>query len=89
MPNHIEAAYIPLATKRTKNVIKHLQPGSRQTIDAVSAQDPSDRAEVEIWTAEHDDGVHTFYQDGPNGDVKYLGFADNVRVAIEEAATEE
>ena len=89
MSTQTDALFIPLATERTKNVIKHLQPGSRQYIDAVSAVGSPDRIEIEIWAVEHDDGVHTYYQDGPTGGVKYLGFADKVRVAIEEAATEE
>ncbi|GJJ03812.1 hypothetical protein RugamoR64_43500 [Duganella rhizosphaerae] len=88
MSEQIEAVFIPLATERTKNVIKHLQPGSRTTIDAVSALADTTRIETEIWAVEQDDGVHIYYQDGPSGGAKYLGFADKVRVAIEEAATE-
>lgn len=89
MSEHIDAVFIPLATERTKNVVKHLHPGSRQTIDAISALDQTQRIETEIWAATQEDGVHMYYEDGPTGGVKYLGFADKVRVAIEEAATEE
>ena len=89
MSEHIEAVFIPLATERTKNVIKHLQPGSRQKIDAVNPLELTKRIETDIWTVEQDDGVHIYYQDGPAGGDKYLGFADKVRVAMEEAATEE
>jgi hypothetical protein len=38
---------------------------------------------------EHHDGIHTYYQDGPAGGAVDLGFIDQVRIAIEEAATEE
>lgn len=88
MSVQIEAIFIPLATERTKNVVKHLQPGSRQMIDAASAIDDTNRIETDIWAVEQDDGVHIYYQDGQHGGAKYLGFADKVRVAIEEAATE-
>lgn len=81
--------YMPLATERTKNVLKHLQPGSRQIIDAVNAQDPSQRIETAIWMVEQADGLHTYFQDGAQGAAMYLGFADQVRIAIEEAATED
>jgi hypothetical protein len=83
------ATYIPFATDRTKNVVKHLQPGSRQTIDAVNVDNIQDRVEVEVWAVEKDDGIHINYTDGAHGKVIELGYADQVRVAIEEASTEE
>lgn len=83
------ATYIPLATERTKNVVKHLQPGERQVIDAVNVADAEDRIEVETWAVDKGDGIHINYTDGKTGAVIELGYADQVRVAIEEAATEE
>jgi len=83
------ATYIPLATDRTKTVVKHLQPGGRQTIDAVNIKNPQDRVEVEVWAIERDDGIHIHYTDGAKGATIELGYADQVRVAIEEAPTEE
>lgn len=83
------ATYIPFATDRTKNVVKHLQPGSRQRIDVVNVDDIQDRGEAEIWAVEQDDGIHIHYTDGANGAIIELGYADQVRVAIEEAPTEE
>jgi len=83
------ATYIPLATDRTKTVVKHLQPGARQMIDAVNIKNPHDRVEVEVWAIERDDGVHIHYTDGAKGAIIELGYADQVRVAIEEAPTEE
>lgn len=83
------ATYIPLATERTKNVVKHLQPGERQIIDAVNVDNDEDRIEVETWAVDKGDGIHINYTDGNTGAVIELGYADQVRVAIEEAATEE
>jgi hypothetical protein len=83
------ATYIPLATERTKNVIKHIQHGASQKIDAISIGDHSERIETDLWVVEHHDGIHTYYQDGPAGSAVDLGFIDQVRIAIEEAATEE
>lgn len=83
------ATYIPLATDRTKNIVKHLQPGTRQIIDAVNVENAQDRAEVEVWAIEKDDGIHIHYTDGSQGATIELGYADQVRVAIEEAPTEE
>ena len=83
------ATYIPLATDRTKNIVKHLQPGTRQTIDAVNVENAQDRVEVEVWAIEKDDGIYIHYTDGAKGAIIELGYADQVRVAIEEAPTEE
>ena len=88
MPNSVTAAYIPLATDRTKNVIKHLAPGQRQKIDVVNAAEPKDRLEVDAWVHEDANGVHFFFQDRAGHSVNF-GFADEVRVAIEEAPTED
>ena len=85
----IEATYLPLATERTKHVVRHLMPGVHQTIDAINAHGESERIETDIWAVRHADGIHTYYFDGPDGGVIYLGFADQVRVSIEEAATED
>lgn len=86
---HSTATYIPLATERTKNVVKHLQPGARHTIDAVNVADAKDRIEVDAWAVDQGDGIHINYTDGTGGGVIELGYADQVRVAIEEAPTEE
>jgi hypothetical protein len=88
MPNSDTAAYIPLATDRTKNVVKHLEPGQRQKIDVVNATEPGERLEVDAWVVEDAKGVHFFFQDGAGHAVNF-GFADEVRVAMEEAPTEE
>ncbi len=87
MPTSVTAAYIPLATDRTKNVIKHLEPGQRQKIDVVNAAVPGDRLEVDAWVVEDATGVHFFFQDGAGLAVNF-GFADEVRVAMEEAPAE-
>src|SRR5471030_1722673 len=87
--NHSIARYLPLATVRTKNVVKHLRPGFHQTIDAIKAQGQNERIETDMWAVRHADGIHAYYQDGPSGGVMYLGLADQVRIAIEEAATED
>lgn len=89
MSNSNASKFIPLATERTKNVVKHLAPRSHETIDAVSVLDPSQRIETTIWNVEQDDGIHTYFQEGPAGQTLHLGFADQVRIAIEEAATED
>jgi hypothetical protein len=89
MRPHIEASYLPLATERTKHVVRHLMPGAHQTIDAIQARGEPERIEVDIWAVRHADGIHTYYFDGPKGGVIYLGFAHQVRVAIEEAPTED
>ena len=88
MPSSVTATYIPLATDRTKNVIKHLGPGQRQKIDVVNTAEPGDRLEVDAWVHEDSDGVHFFFHDGAGHSVNF-GFADEVRVAIEEAPTED
>lgn len=88
MPEHLNATYLPLATERTKNVIKHIQPGTHQTIDAIHARGHAQRIETDVWAVQHDDGVHTYYQDGPSGGVMYLGIIERVRDAIAKAKTE-
>lgn len=88
MPNSVTATYIPLATDRTKNVIKHLAPGQRQKIDIANAAEPGQRLEVDAWVVEDASGVHFFFDDGAGHAVNF-GFADEVRVAMEEAPTED
>ena len=84
------AHYVPLATARTKDAVKHLlAPGERRTIDIARIDDHHNRAEVEAWIVADEDGpVHFFYQDGPGGHEVQFGFADEVRAAIDEAETE-
>lgn len=84
------AHYVPLATARTKDVVKHLlAPGERRTIDIARIDDRHHRAEVDAWIVADEDGpVHFFYQDGPGGHDVQFGFADEVREAIDEAETE-
>ncbi len=89
MSERIAPTYIPLATERTKNVIKHIQAGAFQKIDAIGIGDRPGRIETDIWVVEHPDGIHTYYQDGPAGGAVDLGFIDLVRIAMEEAATED
>jgi hypothetical protein len=84
------AHYVPLATARTKDVVKHLlAPGVRQKIDIARIGDRHSRAEVDAWiVADEDSPVHFFYEDGPGGHDVQFGFADEVREAIDEAETE-
>ncbi|KQQ40231.1 hypothetical protein ASF61_05480 [Duganella sp. Leaf126] len=84
------AHYVPLATARTKDVVKHLQvPGERHKIDVARIGNRHQRAEVDAWlVAEADGPVHFFYQDGVDGHEVEFGFADEVREAIDEAETE-
>lgn len=84
------AHYVPLATSRTKDAVKHLlAPGERRTIDLVRIADRHQRVEAEAWIVADEDGpVHFFYQDGPDGHPVQFGFADEVREAMEEAETE-
>lgn len=84
------AHYVPLATARTKDVVKHLlAPGERHKIDIVRIGDRHQRAEVDAWIVADEDGpVHFFYQDGVGGHEVQFGFADEVREAIDEAETE-
>jgi hypothetical protein len=83
------ARYLPLATTRTKDVVKHLAPGERRTIDLVSLADAKDRQQGAAWLSEDSRGIHFHYQDGPGGHPVEFGFADQVRVVIEEAHEED
>lgn len=85
MKDQKSAAYLPLPTERTKNVVKHLQPGMRSRIDIVNMADAGDRLEADAWVEDDGDGIRFKYQDGRAGRVVNFGYADKVRVAIEEA----
>lgn len=89
MNEHLAAKYIPLATERTKDAVKDLGPGEKRKIDVINPKDPTDRLITDIWVIEDDEGAHFSFQDGPLGGVAYLGPADEVRIAIEEAPLEE
>lgn len=85
MNEHLTARYLPLATERTKDAVKDLVPGERRKIDVINPLDETDRLITDIWVVEDYEGAHFTYQDGPMGGEAYLGPADQVRIAIEEA----
>lgn len=82
---HLNARYIPLPTERTKDAVKDLVPGERRKIDMVNPDDPTDRIITDIWVEEDYEGAHFAILDGPVGGEAYLGPADEVRIAIDEA----
>jgi len=88
MNEHIAAKYIPLATERTKDAVKDLGPGERRKIDVINPLDATDRIITDIWVVEDDEGAHFTFEDGALGGDVYLGPADQVRIAIEEAPFE-
>jgi hypothetical protein len=85
MNEHLTGKYIPLPTERTKDAVKDLLPGERRQIDVINPLDETDRLITDIWVVEDFEGAHFSYQDGPVGGDVYLGPADQVRIAIEEA----
>lgn len=85
MIEHLTGKYIPLPTERTKDAVKDLQPGERRKIDVINPKDPTDRIITDIWVVEDAEGAHFTFQDGALGGAAYLGPADQVRIAIEEA----
>lgn len=85
MNEHIAAKYMPLPTERTKDAVKDLIPGERRKIDVINPLDPTDRIITDIWVVEDYEGAHFAFQDGPIGGDVYLGPADQVRIAIDEA----
>ena len=89
MANPVTAAYIPLATERTKQVVKNLRPGGREKIDLINVLNPDDRLEADAWLVEDGQGVHFRFNDGAGGHEIEFGFADQVRETIAEAPLEE
>ncbi len=80
MSLHAAPTYIPLATERTKNVLKHMQLGCRYVIDLVNINDPDDRKEADAWVLMDEQGTHfRFNEGGRSGDVEW-DFADQVHV---------
>lgn len=89
MVTPLTAAYIPLATERTKQAVKNLRPGGREKIDLVNALDAGDRVEADAWLVEDGQGVHFRFRDSAGGHEIEFGFADQVRETIAEAPLEE
>ncbi len=88
MYEHLTGKYIPLATERTKDAVKDLQPGERRKMDVINPKDATDRIITDVWVVVDAEGAHFSFQDGALGGDAYLGPADQVRIAIEEAPLE-
>lgn len=86
MNYHMAPTYIPLATDRTKSVVRHMQLGAHYVIDIVNTIDPDDRREADAWVSMDERGAHFRYsQGGRSGDMEW-DFGDLLQLAPDAPA---
>ena len=82
------AVYLPLATARTKRVIRNLKPGSYHLIDLINIAAPHDRKQVDAWASEDATGIHLLYSEGGRSPAIEIDYSEQLRITVEEAASD-
>lgn len=80
------AVYIPLATERTKRVVRDMQPGITTLIDLVNVGHPYDRKLAEAWVVIDGLGKHLRYSEGGRSGAVEISAKDQMRLIVEEPA---
>lgn len=84
MAETFRANYIPLATERTKFVVRHLQLETFSIIDLINTRHPFDRKEADAWVVEDATGMHLIYCEGGRADSVELDYEEQMRITVEE-----
>lgn len=82
------AVYLPLATARTKRVVRNLKPGRYQIIDLINIAAPHDRKQVDAWVSRDATGIHLLYSEGGRSPAVEINYSEQMRIAAEEAASD-
>lgn len=78
------AVYVPLATERTKGVVREMEPGNSKLIDLINVAPPYDRKEVDAWVVVDELGGHLLYSEGGRSPAVEIIEADQMRITVEE-----
>lgn len=86
MTDALKANYLPLATERTKHVVRHMHAGTHAIIDLINCCHPFDRKEADAWVTLDTQGLHLFYCEGGRSASMELDHEEQMRITVEERA---
>jgi hypothetical protein len=82
------AVYRPLATARTKRVVRNLAPGGYHTIDLINVAPPHDRKQVDAWAEDGASGMQLLYCEGGRCPAIEITSEEQMRIEVECAASD-